>query len=85
MRVGLSSQTTHEYEMKAQQSTINNQQRLVDGQLEDPLTPAAVQQQLVAAGVPAAQAQAHLGPAFSPLRGLSAREGGSRFVGRGPP
>tara|TARA_Y100001972_G_scaffold122832_2_gene169086 strand:- start:103 stop:930 length:828 start_codon:yes stop_codon:yes gene_type:complete len=58
MRVGLSGQTTHEYEIQAQQSNLNNQQRHPDGQLEQPLTAQSVIQQMVAAGVPAQQAQA---------------------------
>jgi hypothetical protein len=61
MRVGLSSQTTREYEMRAQQSNLNNQQRVPDGPVAPPLTPSLVVQRMTAAGVPTAEARAYVG------------------------
>ena len=59
-RVGLSSQTNREYEMQAQQSMYNNQQRVPDGAVAAPLMPADVVQIMARAGVPVQQAQAYV-------------------------
>lgn len=59
-QVGLSSQTNREYEMYAQQSNMNNQQRVPDGPVAAPLAPADVVQIMARAGVPPQQAQAYV-------------------------